>query len=112
MKDEAPTGRGVFVNLWRAPYRETDALALVRAIRAGASTPVLQFDGPPVGGSALMVGGEQLGEIVEGPVGDAPWSGSRWRRALTGQFAAGLERGELWAEHGARKLLHVSPLRP
>ena len=31
--------RGRFVNLWRAPYQETDALALVRAVNTVASTP-------------------------------------------------------------------------
>ena len=99
---ESPTGRGRFVNLWRAPYSETDALALVRAVNSMVSTPVLRSDGPPVGGSPLMVGGEQWGEIVDGPVGDAPWSAGRWRQALTGQFAAALERGELWSEDGTR----------
>ena len=71
---ETPTGRGVFVNLWRAPYQETDALALVRTVVAASSTPVLRSDGPPVGGSPLMVGGEQWGEIVDGPVGEEPWA--------------------------------------
>ena len=99
---ESPTGMGRFVNLWRAPYSETDALALVRSVNATASTPVLRSDGPPVGGTPLMVGGEQWGEIVDGPVGDAPWSAARWRRALTGQFASALERGELWAEDGSQ----------
>ena len=47
---------------------------LVRAVNAAASTPVLRSDGPPVGGSPLMVGGEQWGEIVDGPVGQAPWT--------------------------------------
>ena len=100
--EETPTGRGVFVNLWRAPYRETDALALVRAISAMASSPVLRSDGPPVGGSPLMVGGEQWGEVVDGPVDEGPWTAARWRRVLTGQFAAALERGELWAEDGSQ----------
>ena len=50
---EQPSGRGRFVNLWRAPYQETDALALVRAVNAAASTPVLRSDGPPVGGSPV-----------------------------------------------------------
>ena len=110
-EDESPTGRGLFVNLWRAPYQETDALALVSAVRARASNPVLQFDGQPAGGSALMVGGEQWGEIVEGPAGNAPWSGARWRRALTGQFATALERGELWAEGGAQVAAEI-PVAP
>ena len=100
--DERPSGRGSFVNLWCAPYQETDALALVRAVNATASTPMLRSDGPPIGGSPLMVGGEQWGEIVDGPVGEAPWTPARWRQALTGQFAAALERGELWTEDGTR----------
>ena len=104
---EHPPWRGRFVNLWRAPYLETDALALVKTIVAASSTPVLRSDGPPVGGSPLMVGGEQWGEVVDGPVGDAPWSAARWRRALTGQFASALERGELWTEDGTRFVGHV-----
>ena len=104
---ETPRGRGVFVNLWRAPYRETDSLALIRAITAVASTPVLQADGPPVGGTPLMVGGEQWGEIVTGPVGQEPWATARWKRALAGQFAAAAERGELWTENGAQVAGHI-----
>ena len=109
--EDAP-GRGVFVNLWRAPGRETDSLALVSAVNAVASSPVLQSDGPPVGGSPLMVGGELWGEMVEGPVGAEPWKAARWRRALTGQLAAALERGALWNEDGTRLAarLPVAPM--
>ena len=98
---EGPTMRGRFVNLWRAARRETDALALVSAVNAAASLPSLRSDGPPVGGSALMVGGEQWGEIVDGPVGESAWKAARWRYALIGQFAAALEWGELWRAEGA-----------
>lgn len=110
---ESPTERGVFVNLWRASYQETDALALVRAISAASSTPVLRSDGPPVGGSPLMVGGEQWGEIIDGPVGEEPWSAARWRQSLTTQFAAAVERGELWTEDGTQVVGHfpVAPMR-
>ena len=106
-KEERPSGRGRFVNLWRAPYRETDALALVSAINGVASTPILNSDGPPVSGSPLMVGGEQWGEIVNGPVGESPWKASRWKHALTGQFAAALERGELWSADGMGHLARI-----
>ncbi len=99
---ESPSQRGRFVNLWRAAYLETDALALVNAINAAAAAPSLRSDGPPVGGTPLIVGGEQWGEIVDGPVGQGPWTAARWKYALTGQFAAALERGELWAEDGTR----------
>ena len=99
---EHPSGRGRFVNLWRAPYRETDALALVRAVNTMASTPLLRSDGSLVGGSPLVVGGEQWGEVVDGPVGEGPWTAARWRRVVTGQFASALERGELWTGDGAQ----------
>ena len=99
--------RGGFVNLWRAPYQETDALALVRAVNAAASSPMLRSDGPLVGGSALMVGGEQWGEVVDGPVGEGPWTAARWRRVVTGQFASALERGDLWNEDGSQVAGHV-----
>ena len=104
---ESPTGRGRFVNLWRAAHLETDALALVNAVNAAAVAPSLRADGPPVGGSPLMVGGEQWGEIVDGPVGEPPWTAARWKHALTGQFAAALERGELWAADGTRLVGNV-----
>ena len=104
---ETPPGRGVFVNLWRAPYQETDALALVRAVSATASTPLLRSDGPPVGGTPLMVGGEQWGEVLDGPIGERPWTAARWRRALTCQFAAAVERGELWMEDGSQVAGHI-----
>ena len=108
---ERPSGRGRFVNLWRAPNQETDALAMVRAVNVIASSPLLRSDGPPIGGSPLVIGGEVWGEIVDGPVGEAPWSASRWRQALTGQFAAALERGELWSEDGTRLVARV-PVAP
>ena len=99
---EHPSGRGRFVNLWRAPYQETDALALVRAVNAAASMPLLRSDGPPVGGNPLVVGGEQWGEVLDGPVGEGSWTSARWRRVVTGQFASALERGELWTGDGAQ----------
>ena len=101
-KFESPTGRGVFVNLWHAPYRETDALALVKAISTASAHPALRTDGPPVGGSPLIIGGDQWGEILDGPVEEGPWKASLWKRGTTGQYAAALERGELWADDGTR----------
>ena len=111
--NETPTRRGVFVNLSRAAYRETDALALVNAVNAAVSAPLHRSDGAPVGGSPLFVGGERWGEVIDGPVGADPWKASRWKHALTGQFAAALERGELWADDGAHVVGHIpiSPMR-
>ena len=110
---ESPSRRGVFVNLWRAAYRETDSLAITNAVNAAASAPVHGSDGPPVGGSPVMVGGEQWGEIMHGPLGPEPWKAARWRNGATAQFAAALERGELWAADGTRAIarIPVAPMR-
>ena len=106
-EDESPSGRGVFVNLWHAAYRETDALAITNAVNAAASTPVHRSDGPPVGGSPVMVGGEQWGEIMHGSLGPESWKTARWRNGATTQFAAALERGELWAADGTRAVARI-----
>ena len=104
---EAPRRRGIFVNLWRAARRETDAMALARAIDATASTPVLRSDGPPVGGTPLMLGGEPWGEVVDGPVGEESWTAARWKNALAAQFAAAVERGEMWGDDGTRIAVRI-----
>ena len=106
-EDESPSRRGVFVNLWRAAYRETDALAITNAVNAAASTPVHGSDGPPVGGSPIMVGGEQWGEVMHGPLGAGSWKSARWRNGATAQFAAALERGELWAADGTSAIARI-----
>lgn len=106
-KDESPSGRGVFVNLWRTARQETDALALVKAVDAAASSPLLRSDGPPVGGSPLIVGGEQWGEVVDGPVGAEHWKTARWKSGATAQFGAALERGELWAGDATRVVARI-----
>ena len=112
-ENENPPRRGVFVNLWRAAYRETDSLAITNAVNAAASAPVHGSDGPPVGGSPVMVGGEQWGEIMHGPLGPEPWKAARWRNGATAQFAAALERGELWAAEGTYAVarIPVAPMR-
>ena len=72
---ERPPRRGGFVNLWRAPQRETEALALANAINAAAAYPLHRSDGPPIGGIPLFVGGEQWGELLDGPVDDRSLDG-------------------------------------
>ena len=111
-KDEEPPKTAKFVNLWRGLDSETDALALTRAIRNAASLPVHRADGPLAGGSALMLGADQWGEIVESPIDAAPWKAARWQRALICQFAAAVERGELHRFDGLRSLgrIPVAPL--
>ena len=111
-KDEQPPRTAKFVNLWHGLDSETDALALTRSIRATAATPVHRADGPLAGGSALMLGSDQWGEIIESPIDSAPWKAARWQRALITQFATAVERGVLHRFDGLRSLgeIPVAPL--
>lgn len=106
-ENEFPTERGKFVNLWRAPLQVTDALALASGVTSNAQGALHRSDGPPVGGVALIIGGEQWGELIDAPVSDLPWSGARWKRAVVAQYASALHRGELWASDGTRLLARI-----
>ena len=103
---EIPPGRARFVNLWRNPKTENEALALVGAIHRSPAAHH-RIDGPPVGGTPLLLGNDQWGEIVDSPLGDAPWLGSRWMNAATAQYAHSLVRGELWDAHGISKVADI-----
>ena len=107
--DESPTGRATCVNLRQAPTQVTDALAVLNAVRA---VPAVQrVDGPPTGGSPLMVGGEQWGELVDSPIGGAPLPGARWRSAEVGQRALALAAGVVWSADGTGALGSI-PVAP
>lgn len=108
---ETAPNRGVFVNLWRAPRLVTDALAILNAINATAQGALHRSDGPPVGGIPLMIGGEQWGELIDAPVGNPPWTGARWKRAVVAQFASALGRGELWSDDGTHVLARIEIAR-
>ena len=104
--DQSPSGRASFVNLWRHPKTENEAIALVGAIqRAPAASH--RIDGPPVGGTPLLLGNDQWGEIVDSPLGESPWLGSRWMSATGGQYAYSLIRGELWDANGIAKVADI-----
>ena len=104
---EAAQGRGVFVNLWRAPRHLTDALAILNSLEGLSTSRLHRLDGPPIGGTPLRVGEEQWGEVVTGPLGMGPWSGARWRRAEVGQHAATVAEGEVWSADGTRTIGRV-----
>ena len=83
----------------------TDALAVLNAVRAVPA--VRRMDGPPIGGSPLMVGGEQWGEMVDSPIGASPLPGARWHSAEVGQRALALADGVLWSADATRALASV-----
>ena len=105
-KDAIPPKRARFVNLWRHPLTENEAYALVGAIRRAPST-LHRIDGPPVGGTPILLGNDQWGEIVDSPVSESPWLGSRWMHAACGQYAYSLCRSELWDANGMSKVADI-----
>lgn len=105
-EDATPPERARFVNLWRHPRTENEAYALVGALRRSPST-LHRIDGPPVGGTPILLGNDQWGEIVDSPLGDSPWLGSRWMNAASGQYAYSLIRGELWDANGISKVADI-----
>ncbi len=107
--DEPPPGRVTCVNLRQAPTQVTDALAVLNAVRA---VPDLQrVDGPPIGGSPLLVGGESWGELLDSPIDGEQLQGARWRSGEVGQRAQALARGIVWSEDATRSLGSI-PIAP
>ncbi len=104
-----PIGR--FVNLWKKPRRETEALALTRAIARYSNSPVQRIDGPPDGATDIMLGNDKWGEIVDGPLGRNSWKGAQWKQAECGQRANSLVKGRLWDLNG-RLLSTTIPIKP
>ena len=100
LNNEEPAPRTAkFVNLWRRPEYGSEASAIHRQIQR-APKGVHAINGPPVGGTELSLGSDKWGEIVEAPISDAPWSGSRWRSGVVAQFAWALMQGELYSTGG------------
>ena len=106
LHDEDPSGRGVFVNLRRHPRSENEAIALVGAMRR-APKQLHRVDGPPVGGTPLMLGNDQWGELTDFSVRSSRWGGANWMNAACGQFAFSLADGELWDSDGTSKVADI-----
>ena len=102
---------GRFVNLWNKPVRDTEALALTRAIARYSDSSVQRIDGPPLGATDIMLGNDKWGEIVDGPLGRGSWSGGQWKQSECGQLANSLAMGRLWNRQG-RLLGMKLPIEP
>jgi hypothetical protein len=104
---ETAPGRGIFVNLWRGMKTVTDALAFLNSINASRHSTIHRSDGAPVGGTPLIIGGEQWGELLDAPLGNSPWTGARWKRAFITQFTTALHHGELYSRDGTNILARL-----
>jgi hypothetical protein len=106
-KQQTTAERGRFVNLTRYPNSENEGLALIGALRRSPRR-VHRTDGPPVGGSPVMLGSDQWGEIVDFPSRTPRWGGAYWKNAAVGQFAFSLASGKIWSADGTSEVAEVA----
>ena len=94
----APGNRGLFVSLRRRPNSEMEATEVARAINAVAESSTLKtMERGPFGGSALSIGTELLGEVIDAPLGgDEPWSAVGIADFSIAQSAYQLAKGTVW----------------
>ena len=66
---DAPDGRGRFVSLRRRPDSEMEATEIARAMRYASETlPVRAIEDGPFSGNPLLVGDDQIGEMIDAPL--------------------------------------------
>ena len=107
---ESVSGRGIFVNLRRLPSSENEAIALIGALRR-LPNRIHRIDGPPIGGTLLMLGNDVWGQVVDFPVRQSQWGVANWMNVVCGQFANSLTNGELWTNDGSTKAADI-PINP
>ena len=107
----APDGRGRFVSLRRRPDSEMEATEIARAIRYASETlPVRAIEDGPFGGNPLLVGDDQIGEMIDAPLSmDAPWSAVGIADFAVVQTAYQLVNGAIWLpQMGEQDARHIS----
>ena len=99
--------RGRFVNLWRSPETETQAVALANAIKRLESVPITRIDAAPRGGIEVYLGNDKWAEIVDAPLDPEKWIGNRWRQTTSAQLAWSLVNGIVWKSDSEIQACHL-----
>ena len=89
-------GRGRFISLRQRPRSEMEASEIARTItQLVAGTELRRLEDGPYGGNPLVIGRSELGEILDAPLGDGPWSVAGVADYTVAQAAYQLSRGEI-----------------
>ncbi len=89
-------GRGRFISLRRRPRSEMEASEIARAItQLAAGTEIRRLEDGPYGGNPLVIGRSELGEVIDAPLDDVPWSVAGVSDYTVAQTAYQLSRGEV-----------------
>ena len=93
----AVRGRGRFTALKQRPRNEMEGSAIARVLTALlANTESRILEGGPYGGNQLIIGLSDLGESIDAPLGDGPWSAVGIADCTVAQTAFQLAQGRVW----------------
>jgi len=93
---KALRGRGRFISMRQRPRSEMEASEIARAItQLIADTELRRLEDGPYGGNPLVIGRSELGEVIDAPLGDGPWSVAGVADYTVAQAAYQLSLGEV-----------------
>ncbi len=93
----ARSKRGLFVSLRQRPRNEMEASEVARAIAALLeNTEFRTLEGGPFGCNPLVIGTSEIGEILDAPLNNGPWSVIGLADCVVAQTAFQLAQGRIW----------------
>ena len=94
---DAVRGRGRFIALKQRPRNEMEGSEIARALTTLlANTELRTLEGGPYGGNRLIIGLSELGEIIDAPLDNGPWSVVGIADYTVAQAAFQLAAGRAW----------------
>ena len=93
----ARRNRGWFVSLRRRPRNEMEASEIARAVAMLLESAQFRtLEGGPLGCNPLVIGTSEMGEILDAPLEDGPWSVVGLADCIVAQTAFQLTQGKVW----------------
>ena len=94
---DARRDRGLFVSLRQRPRNEMEASEIARAITALLeNTDFRALEDGPYGCNPIVIGASEIGEILDAPLEDGPWSVIGISDCAVAQTAFQLAQGRIW----------------
>ena len=94
---DAVRGRGRFVSLKRRPRSEMAGSEIARAINTLlANTELRTLESGPFGANPLIIGRSELGDVIDAPLDNKPWSAVGITDTAVAQTAYQLAQGRMW----------------
>jgi hypothetical protein len=115
VEEQDGTPRATYVVLDDRPSTALDGYAVAKAIRrALATNTIRQIEDAPLGGTAITIGDDKVGEAIQAPLPDNDtWDICRISDLSLAQSAWRLiETGKLWLPGMSKELAETLPLKP